>query len=333
MMLIIGNVRYPVSMKKIVPFLLATARLIRLPNILIIILTQFLFRYGILKTFLFSGDGSMMSGLLDFSFLVLTTILIAIGGYIINDYFDIRIDHINRPDKLVIDKLVSSRTAIVLHLIITTIAVLVGFFLAFHIRSVSFGFIFPSIAILLWLYSARYKKSLLWGNLIVAFLSALVIFILWLFEFLNLRLDPANFSAVLSNFKSVNQFFIAYGLFAFLTTLVREIIKDMEDLDGDKEYLCKTLPLTIGIRKTKYIIVALILVTIILLIYGQIVVFRMDMTIVFWYLLFVVQIPFIFLIYKLSVAHDKEDYNYLSNLSKLIMLAGILSIQLISISI
>jgi 4-hydroxybenzoate polyprenyltransferase len=319
-------------MKKIIPFLLATARLIRLPNILIIILTQFLLRYGILKTFLFSGDGSGMSGLLDFSLLVLTTILIAIGGYIINDYFDIRIDHINRPDKLVIDKLVSSRAAIILHLIVTSIAVLAGIFIAFRVDSMSFGFIFPSLAVLLWLYSARYKRSLLWGNLIIAFLSALVIFIVWLFEFLNLRLYPANFSAVLTNFKSVNQIVIAYGLFAFLTTLFREIIKDMEDLDGDKEYMLRTIPIIIGIRKTKYIIASIIIVTILLLIYGQIVVFRLDMTIVFWYLLFVVQIPFLFLLYKLWKARDKEDYHYLSNLSKLIMLAGILSMQLISIS-
>lgn len=320
-------------MKKIVPYILPVARLIRLPNILIIVLTQILLRYGILKTFLFRGDGSMMSGLQDFSLLVLSTILIAIGGYIINDYFDIRIDHINKPDKLVIGKMISSRGAIILHLIITGFAILIGFFLAFRIRSVNFGLIFPSIAVLLWLYSAKYKRSLLIGNLIVAVLSALVIFILWLFEFLDLRLSPDNFSAVLTNFKTVNQFIIGYGLFAFLTTLSREIIKDIEDLDGDKEYLCKTLPLTFGIRKTKYVIISLLCITILLLIYGQVVVYRMEMTTVFWYLLVVVQIPFIFLIYKLIAAQEKEDYHYLSNLSKMIMFAGILSMQLISISI
>jgi 4-hydroxybenzoate polyprenyltransferase len=320
-------------MRKIIPYLFATARLIRLPNILIIILTQFLLRYGILKPFLFSGDSSRMSGLQDFILLVVTTVLIAVGGYIINDYFDIRIDHINKPEKLVIDKLVPSRIAIMLHLIVTTVAVLSGFFLAFRVDSLSFGFIFPCIAVLLWLYSAKYKRSLLVGNLIVSFLSALVIFILWLFEFLHLRLNSADFSAVVSNFKSVNQFFIAYGLFAFLTTLFREIIKDVEDFEGDKEYSLHTLPLTVGIKNTKYIIAILVFAAILLLTYGEIVVFRRELTIVFWYLLFVVQVPFLFLLYKLSAARNKEDYHYLSSLSKLIMLAGILSIQLIGISI
>jgi 4-hydroxybenzoate polyprenyltransferase len=320
-------------MKKIIPYFLAIVRLIRLPNILIIILTQFLLRYGILKIFLFSGDESGMSGLPDFLLLVLITILIAIGGNIINDYFDIRIDHINKPEKLVIDKLISSKAAIILHIILTTIAVILGFFLAFRVDSLSFGFIFPSIAVLLWLYSAKYKRSFLLGNLIVAFLSALVIFIVWFFEFLSLRLNPANFSAVLSNFKTVNQFFVAYGLFAFLTTIFREIIKDVEDIDGDKEYFLRTLPITIGIRKTKNIIAALIIITILLLTYVETVVFRRDMTMVFWYLIFVVQIPFLFLVYKLLTASQKEDYHFLSNLSKLIMLAGILSMQLISISI
>src|ERR1035438_7998598 len=100
-------------MRKIIPFFLTTARFIRLPNLLIIILTQFLLRYGILKTFLYSGDESKMSGMPDFLLLVLTTVLIAAGGYIINDYFDIRIDQVNKPDNLVIDHSVSSQTAII----------------------------------------------------------------------------------------------------------------------------------------------------------------------------------------------------------------------------
>jgi 4-hydroxybenzoate polyprenyltransferase len=327
------NARYTGSMKKIVPFVVGTARLIRLPNVLIIILTQVLLRYGILRPLLFADDTNKMSGLPDFSILVVVTILLAIGGYIINDYFDVRIDHINKPEKRVIDKFVSARSAITLHLIITGMAVCAGFYLAFRLQSLSFGFIFPCIAMLLWLYSARYKRSLLWGNLIVAFLSALVIFIVWLFEFLDLRLNPGNFSSVLANFKSINLFFIAYGLFAFLTTLFREIIKDVEDMDGDKEYSCSTIPLTIGVKKTKYIIFSIILLTIALLVYGQVVVYWMDLQIVFWYLLFVVQIPFLILVFKLSKAQNREDFHYLGNLSKLIMLAGILSMQLISISI
>jgi 4-hydroxybenzoate polyprenyltransferase len=309
------------------------AGLVRLPNILIIILTQFLLRYGVLRTFLFAGNSAMMSGLPDFLLLVLATILIAAGGYIINDYFDVRIDEVNKPEKRIIGRVISSRNAMILYIILTTGAIVSGAFVAFHIRSLNFGLLFPSIAVLLWLYSARYKRSFLWGNLIVAFLSALVIIIIWLFEFLNLRLNPENFSALLTNFKAVNQFIIAYGLFAFLTSLFREIIKDVEDLPGDKESSSRSLPLTVGIRNTKYIIAFLIVLTITLLIYWQVVVYRLDLTAVFWYLLLVVQFPFLYLLYKLAKAIDKEDYHYLSNVSKMIMLAGILSMQLITISI
>ena len=312
---------------------MAVATLVRLPNLLIIVLTQFLIRYGILRTFLFSGEGYMMSGFLDFSLLVFITILIASGGYIINDYYDISIDQINKPKKRVIDTLVSSHTAIILYVIVTSLAILLGLFLAFRINSTSFGLIFPSVGVMLWLYSSRYKRSLLWGNLIVALLSALVILIIWLFEFFHLRLNPENFSSLLNNFKSVNQFIIAYSLFAFLTTLFREIIKDVEDLEGDREFSSQSLPVTIGVRKTRYIIAFLILVTFTLLVYGQVVVSRLDLTAVFWYLLFVVECPLLLLLYKLVKAQNKEDYHSLSLLSKMIMLAGILSMQLITISL
>jgi 4-hydroxybenzoate polyprenyltransferase len=310
----------------------AVSQMIRLPNLVIIVLCQFLLRYGVLTTFLYP-DTQLMSGLFPFSLLVLATLLIAAGGYIINDYFDYRIDQVNKPGKLVIDRLITSRQSIILHLVLTMAGVVLGFFLAFLLKSLSFGLIFPCIAVLLYLYSAKYKRTFLSGNLIVAFLSAFVIIIVWLFEFFSLKTSPENFSMVMMNFRMTNRIFLAYALFAFLTTFTREVIKDMEDIEGDREYLCRNLPIVLGMTKTKWVTVAVIVLNMIILGYCQSIFFRREMMIVFWYLLALVQFPSFYIVVMLAKAGTKEDYHYLSMLTKLIMFTGIISMQLISISI
>jgi len=307
-------------------------QLIRLPNILLIILTQFLLRYTILSPFLFHGKNSELSNILDFSILVLVTILITIGGYVINDYFDIKIDKINKPDKQVVNKIISQRGAIKLHLILNSIAIILGFYLSVRIRALSFGLIFPFIVGLLWFYSAKYKNLLIWGNLIVAILSAFVVLIVWLFEFFNLQLDPDKFSNVVGDFPWVTRLFLVYALFSFLLTLFREIIKDVEDWKGDETYGCRTLPLVIGLPRTKWIISGLILITMIFLGRWQIIFYRLEWNMAFWYFLVAVQVPTIYLLIKLFAAKEKSDFHLLSILCKIIMLAGILSMQILYIS-
>ncbi len=318
--------RYKSGVKKIQIIL----ELVRWQNLAIIILTQFLLRYGILNTFLFPDHPGMLSGLLDFSLLVTATVLLTIGGYLINDYFDIRIDSVNKPEGNLVGTAINGRSVILAHVIVNGLAILIGFYLAYHLRSVNFGLIFPFISMLLWLYSARYKRTLAWGNLVVAILSALVIFMVWYFEFLHLRLTPSDFSQVVPELTETNRYFIAYGLFAFLVSFFREIIKDMEDIAGDKEYGCRTLPIVIGIKRSNYIVTFLVLLTILFLTFGQWNFFNRGWMLVFWYLLIIIQLPMIYLLYKLYRAEKREDYHFLSNLCKLIMFAGILSMQLIS---
>ena len=322
----IGRVRH---MKKLKAFF----RIVRLPNILIIILTMYMLRYGILKVFLFSGHPAMISGLAEFSLLVLVTIMLAFGGYLINDYFDIRIDAVNKPQVNTVGTTISRRSVIRAHIIVNGLAILGGFYLAWRLRSLNFGLIFPCISALLWLYSAKYKRMPAWGNLVVALLSALVIFIVWYFEFLHLRLTPFNFSQVIPELKETDRFFIVFGLFAFLITFFREIIKDLEDLEGDKEFWCRTIPIVIGSAKAKYLVTFLAALTIVLVAFVQWTFLNRGWMMVFWYFLIIIQFPLLWLIYKLSRAKQREDYHYLSNLCKLIMLAGILSVQLIATSV
>lgn len=271
-----------------------------------------------------------MSGLFDFSLLVVSTILITAGGYLINDYFDMRIDFVNKPERNPVGTIIKSRSVIMAHIIVNGIAILIGFYLAFRLRSLNFGLIFPFISMLLWLYSARYKRVLVWGNLAVAVLTILVIFMVWYFEFLHLRLKPFDFSQVIHELNETNRYFFAFGLFAFLFSFFREIIKDMEDIPGDKEYNCRTFPIVIGIKRSTYLVTFFIILTIIFLAFGQWTFFNRGWILVFWYFLIVVQFPLIYLIYKLYLAKTREDYHFLSNLCKIIMFAGILSIQLIA---
>ena len=318
--------RYELMLKKIKIIL----RLIRWQNLAIIILFQYLLRYGILDAFLFPDHPRMMSGLFDFSILVAATVLLIIGGYLINDYFDIRIDSVNKPEGNPVGTAIRGRSIILAHLLVNGFAIMMGFYLATRLRSVNFGLIFPFVTVLLWLYSARYKRTPVWGNLVVAILSALVIFMVWYFEFLHLRLTPSDFSRVVPELTETNRYFFAYGLFAFLVSFFSEIIKDMEDIAGDEEYGSRTLPIVIGIKRSNYVVTLLVSLTILFLAFGQWTFFNRGWMMVFWYFLIVIQLPMVYLLYKLYRTEKREDYHFLSNLCKLIMVAGILSIQLIS---
>jgi len=310
----------------------SVSQLIRLPNLIIMVLTMAMLRYSIMESFLYQSDPAAMSRWYDFALLVMTTILIATGGYVINDYFDIKIDAVNKPDKLVVDRFITARRAIKLHIILNIAAILIGFYLAFRIKSLTFGLIFPFISGLLWLYSAKYKRMLALGNLIVALLSSLVIFITWLFEFFWLRLNPEMFVNLRMELSFVSKIFFSYGLFAFLVSLFREVIKDLEDLKGDESFNCRTLPIVAGIRVTRWIVAGLIVFTICLLVFGQIMMYHLNWQLVFWYFLVAVQFPTIYLLIKLFLAKEKNDFHVLSNLCKIIMLAGILSMQILYIS-
>src|SRR6056297_2955401 len=156
--------------------------LIRLPNLLIIALTQFAMRYLIVEPLLPSPSFTLQFDDLHFMLLVMGTIFIAAAGYIINDYFDIRTDRINKPAKVVVGETIDRRTAMILHSLLNILGIGIGVYLSLHIGILALSFIFFFTAGLLWFYSTNYKRQFLIGNLIVAFLTAMVPFIVVLFE-------------------------------------------------------------------------------------------------------------------------------------------------------
>ncbi|TVQ10764.1 MAG: ubiquinone biosynthesis protein UbiA [Bacteroidetes bacterium] len=306
--------------------MLAYLRLFRWPNLAVVALTQYLVRYAIILPLLSQGGIEPALSHIYFALLVLTTLLITAAGYAINDYFDLRADRINKPDKIVLGKHISRRTAIFYHSLFNVAGVVLGVILSLVVGSWQLAFIFIIIPFLLWMYSIRYKKKYFIGNFIVAVLAAFVVAIVWVFEFQALNgavaADPATINSISFLVRS-------YAFFAFLTTLVREIIKDAEDIRGDAKTGCKTIPIVSGMGTTKRIIIFFNIALIALIIAMQVYLLRRDFDLLFVYLIFAVQVPFILMINKTINAAEKSDYNYLSKFAKLTMLGGVLSMVIL----
>ena len=125
---------------------------------------------------------------------------------------------------------------------------------------------------------------------------------------------------------------MAYTLFAFLVTFYREVIKDMEDVKGDARVGCRTIPIVFGMNASRWVVSGLTGLTIILSGYGLLVLYHLSLMTVFWYLLVTTLVPMFYLIYRAFRSNTPEEYHIMSNICKVIMVAGVLSMQLIAIS-
>ncbi|MCF8225170.1 MAG: geranylgeranylglycerol-phosphate geranylgeranyltransferase [Bacteroidales bacterium] len=304
-------------------------QLVRLPNLLIIAFTQFAMRYLIVEPMLPSASFSLQFDHIHFVLLVIGTIFIAAGGYIINDYFDIRSDRINKPERVVVGVTVNRRTAMTMHSVFNVIGIGIGIYLSIHIGLPAISLVFLLTSGLLWFYSTNYKRQFLLGNIIVALLTALIPLIVVLFEIPMLNKEYGEIMLRYNiNFNYIFHWVAGFSIFAFLTTLIREIIKDTEDFEGDKAYGMKTLPIVVGIKYTKLILIILILGTIFLLLFALVkfIMFSAEETdfISMLYISTTLVLPLFILSTLVITASDKIDYRRASFLIKFIMLMGIL---------
>lgn len=304
-------------------------KLVRIHNLFIIALSQYLLRYAILLPF-FNHDNIIPAFTdFDFALLVLSTLLIAAAGYAINDYFDLRVDRINIRDKVIVGRYISRRKVIFLHTILSIAGVLIGTYTAYRAGSIKLATINLFMATLLWLYSSRYKSYFIFGNVIIAFSSAMPVILVWLFERAALTSAGHVFKETL-NMHLLQFFFWAYVIFAFIVSMIREIIKDIEDIEGDKKVGCTTMPIVIGIPKTKYVLVAFSAVFVAALAYLDYHTYQLySMKFVFWYIIIAIIFPILFMVYIIVIAKKREDYSFSSLITKFIMLAGILSMVFI----
>lgn len=272
-------------------------RLTRFQNLLIIGLTQYL-----TAIFLIGPDEMWWEYLTSIRLFLLSssTILIAAAGYIINDYYDVKIDYINKPDRVIVGRVLKRRIVMAAHSVFNLLGIGIGFFLMPKLGLVNF-----LAAFWLWLYSNQLKRLPFIGNLSVAFLTGLSI-------------------CVVAMYYQENELLIyTYAVFAFAITLVREIVKDMEDLKGDATFGCKTLPIIWGIPRTKILQYILLSLFIGLLIFMAAEVDRLVLKNFFLLLI----LPVAYFIVRLVRADSTKEFSFLSLYCKLIMLAGVISMM------
>ena len=308
-------------------------KLIRYKNLLIIVITQYLMRWCVIAPFLNTINQEMQFSEGLFALLVLSTVLIAAAGYAINDYFDVKTDFANHPESVIVGTKISRRWAMTYNNIFNFIGVAIGFWISYKIELINLGFLFLFVSGGLWFYSALYKKQLIIGNLIVALFAALVPLLTVIYEIplLNKVITPLSYDTFVISIMFL--FITGYSVFAFLTTLAREIIKDIEDLEGDNEAGRQTIPVTWGIKVSKFIIISILAIIIILLSFISLHFFKditlKDFTLLkvfisLFYIFFFIIVPLIYLTIKLTNANNKSQYHFISNGLKGVMLLGLL---------
>jgi 4-hydroxybenzoate polyprenyltransferase len=311
----------------------AFLKLIRWPNLLIVILTMVLMRYAILEPILSKLSVAMytlggavnymtlQSPWYDFAVLVAATVLITAGGYVINDYFDIKTDLINRG-KVIVGSKIPRRQAMMWHNIFNIAGVAAGFYVSARTGYIWMGILFMIVSGLLYFYSASYKRQFLIGNLIVAILTAMVPMLVVIFEAPVLYQFYA-ISAVKIPDLSITIFWVGgFAIFAFITTLCREIIKDIEDFEGDVAYGRNTVPVVIGVLSSKIIAVCLVFVTILML--YLVWYFYLNDIITLLYVSLAIALPLVYVIFQTIFSKSRKQLHSASRIMKIVMLSGIL---------
>ena len=304
--------------------MLPILKLIRIQNLIIVAITQYLMRYAIIEPILKINNFELQLSNFNFFILVFSTVLLTAAGYVINDYFDTKTDSLNRPESVVVGRKIGRRTAMAMHVTFNIIGIIGGFYISYKIGLYQLGFIFFLVTGVLWYYSTSYKRQFFIGNLIVAILTGLVPLMVILFEMPVLNKE---YSEILiengANFNHIFFWVAGFSFFAFITTLIREIIKDMQDFEGDSAFGRNTLPIILGIFYTKIVVSILIILTIAALAIAYFK-FLTGSDLTFWYLLIGEILPILFISYRLITAKTKKDYSLISLLLKIIMLIGII---------
>jgi len=306
-------------------------RLIRWPNLVFIVLTQVLFYYCILLPDFQSGNFTGYENVLRpswFYLLSLSSILIAAAGYIINDYFDLNIDRVNKPDRLVVEKIIKRRWTILWHWILSGIGVVIGAYVSLKVHNPFVVLGNLGCVVLLWFYSTTFKRKLLIGNVLISLMTAWVILVLYVAEFrLVIFRDPVYHYLLSRLFK----FAILYGGFAFIISLIREVVKDIEDMHGDARYGCRTMPIVWGVNAAKVFAATWLVVLIGCLVVIQFYVLQNGWWIILPYCAILLILPLIWILRRLYKAVTVAEYHLLSSYIKGVMLAGILSMIFIKI--
>lgn len=300
-------------------------KLIRYQNLLMLALMQLIFRYGFLEL------QHIPLALLDWQFalLVLSTASIAAGGYIINNIFDVETDTENKPENVVVGKYISEKRANNLYIAFTFIGVSLGFYLSNVIGKPSFASIFIVIAATLYFYATSLKQSLLIGNLMVALLLSFSVIIIGIFDLFPITTDENR--PIMGLLFGI---LLDYAIFAFIINFIREIVKDLQDFNGDFNEGMQTLPIVLGTERTTKLVFVLSFIPIALILnYINSNLFSAGLIYGTLYGLAFILAPLLYFTIKIWSAKTTQDFHHLSTVLKWILFFGILSIAIINLNI
>ncbi len=300
----------------------AYLRLLRWKNLFILAMSLLVVRYGIILRFLHESVALREISHSVFLLMSLATILIAAAGYIINDYYDLKIDLLNKPSSMVLGRIMSTTRGIVLYVFLNVVGLSAGLLASLKTGHPFLFLLFMLSASLLWFYSFDLKSRLLWGNIAVSLLASLSLLLPLIFEFYLFIAYPDDWIKNMRAFRQVLRLTVGLAIFAFLLTLIREILKDAEDIKGDKAENCLTLPIALGWPSTRNILSGLIIFTMILLGLAQYYLSHAGFHWAFlWY--FITQFLLVFLFSRLPEELQPEKLMIATRLAKITMLVGV----------
>lgn len=299
-------------------------QLVRGTNLIFIMLIMYVLRYFLIVPWMrVCNDYPFFSDMM-FHLLVVATVFIAAAGYVINDYYDQVIDGVNRTKKQIVGVTISSRVAYLLFWVLSVMGALLGVFISYKVGFINLSAVFIIASFMLYYYSLKYKRLLLWGNIVVAFLSAMVMLLPWLFEFFTLLKQPSAFIEHSNCLEIIRNASLLFFGFSFMMTLIREWIKDIEDRVGDEQGGRVTLPIHFGVKKTKMIVNSAIIIFVAILAIIQWQLFANKFDYVSYYSIITVSFPLLYIVLKLIKAESSNDYHFLSTIAKIIMFFGIM---------
>jgi len=307
--------------------------LIRWKNVLIVIATMYLMRYCVIKPFLEYGDLPVMMSSFNFLLMVVSVAAAAIAGYSINDYFDLKADKINRPDEVLLGTSIPLKHALYINYVFNAIAIAVALWFAVRLGDWNYSFVFAFTTGILWFYSTSYKSIPILGNLIVASLVAMVPILVVAFEMILFsKTYHAELSSGTINYMPVMYFVTGFSVFAFMVTFLREMVKDMEDREGDKEVGKKTMAVVFGIATSKVIAQVLLWTTVFSIYYVAFKYLPGDWISLAYFTIFIV-IPLLYVSWKLQKANLPNAFHLVQQILKIILVTGLLYAVLICVQL
>lgn len=296
-------------------------RLVRFPNLLIVALTQFLLQYLLLRPAFAQASISAALDLPHFTLLVISTLLIAAGGYVINDLTDYAIDVVNKPQQVIINRLIPAKTAWRFYFSLFLIGFTISLYLAWHVDNLPLVLLYPTAVALLHAYSVRLKATVLWGNIVVSIFCAFVAGIVLFAERHTIQEMYQSQTAIAEELMLLS---LAYMFFAFVATMFRELVKDIEDVEGDREKGCRTLPVVFGTSKAKWVAGFFGLLLLESIRRWAVLLWQEEQWIPLVFLLLGIALPILLALYRLVQAQEKSQFHFLSQFTKYIILSGIL---------